>query len=509
MIITTFQEFNDSLLIKESLQQAKDYLIKRYADKNEIKTSGIKDEMRKKILNDPRFIKIWDLTQKSPGYTPVFTKFLFDQGATMETLEELMLDLNKYKQNLSKDLSMPVVDYGKIEPTEEDHRPGWEILGDELRNIPRKIKLRKLYAGMLPKMRKQFSKATEEQIQKLTEISNQLDRLPPREGDSAKAWTEFNKTLGKYENDEGYNPQYNDKDFALKELIMDADAFIKSWGETDDELIKKLKRLGAQIGFLYNKDKYLVISTRSSEAVREIAGDTNYCIKGESQFWNYGEGKVQLLTINKHLPTSDKYSLTGITVKSDQSISDAFDRSNKSISGYKDLTSILEGIGFPKSAINEVVAKFPIETKIKLATEQFFKNKDKLTPKKIIASLINVNKGVLDGIIDEEEWESLSGIVAMIMMETEGLKASNFMEFFRANGILTDSGWEVFKKIIGDKYTKEDMEQIYDNTIEAFESIDYVLDSGELEGISPEQKKKFQAIKNNKSEILRKIEEKM
>ncbi len=514
MIATSFQKFQEDLLLNESVQQAKDYLLKRYAEKKEIKTSEIPEKVKKEILNDPKFIAIRDLTQKSPGYTPLFVKFFYEQGATMENLEHLMDDLNKYKQNLAKDLSMPVVDYGKIEPTEEDHRPGWEVLGDELRNIPRKIKLRKLYSELTAKMRKEFARATDKQIDKLTEISNQLDKLPDEDG--RKAWDEFTKGLKKYEDTRTY-PQYKDTKVAFEDMIKDADTFISAWGESEDELIKKLKKLGAQVGFLYNKDGYTVVSTRAPEALRAVAGDTTFCIRTDSTFWSYGGGRVQLVVLNRNIPKSDHYSLVGITVNPNQTIHTDADRPNRRVTdrngrNYKDLRSILDGIGLPAEAVNKVIEEFPQETDIKLATEQFFKNQKDLTPQKIVSSLIKINSGVLAGKVDETEWEKISGIVSLIIKETEGLRTSNFMEFFKENGIMTDSGWEVFKKIIGDDYTKSDMEQIYDHTLEGFDSIDYVLDSvenGEMSNVSPDMVRKFKEIKANKSKILRKIEEKM
>jgi hypothetical protein len=164
MMKYSFPTFSEKQALMENIQAAKDYLLKRYALEKKIKTSEIDEETRKKILDDPKFKEIRDLTAKFPGYTPMFVKFRFDQKAHMDELKEIFDNLMKYKQTLGQDLSMNINDYAKVEPTEEDIRPGYEVLGDDLRNIERKRKLRKFYSELTGKMRKVFAKATDKQI---------------------------------------------------------------------------------------------------------------------------------------------------------------------------------------------------------------------------------------------------------------------------------------------------------------------------------------------------------
>ena len=63
----------------ESVQQAKDYLFKISAKQMGKKPSELDDELKKKILSDPLWVTVRDLTQKTPGYTYMFTKFAFDE----------------------------------------------------------------------------------------------------------------------------------------------------------------------------------------------------------------------------------------------------------------------------------------------------------------------------------------------------------------------------------------------------------------------------------------------
>jgi len=161
--------------LEESVQAAKDYLVKRYALSKKIKASEVPDDVKNEIVRDPKFEEIKELmTSKGfPNYTQLFTKFAFDENAPIDALVEIVSLLKQYKGNLSIDLSMPVLDFGKIVPTEEDNRKGYEVLWDELRSIPKKIKLRKLYKVIkdVPQLKKEFEKASDNEISKLKDIS--------------------------------------------------------------------------------------------------------------------------------------------------------------------------------------------------------------------------------------------------------------------------------------------------------------------------------------------------
>lgn len=513
MLKKGFQTFSEKVPLFESVQMAKDYLLKTTAQKKGIKTSELSPEDKEKILKDPKFKEIVRITQKSPGYAPMFTKFLFGEGAEIEELEEIMELLVKYKQNLTKDLSMPVLDFMKVEPTDDDNRPSYEVLGDELRNIPRKVKLRKFYNRLTLKMKRAFQKASEQQVEKLEEISNQLDQMPNKDG--LDPWDEFTKNFRKYDDVRTY-PEYKDEKVAFGDLIKDADLFIEKWQESDDELVKKLKSMGAQVGFLYNKDGYVALSTRTPEALRAVAGDTNWCIRNDSTFWSYGQGRVQLAIINKNVPTSDPSSLSGITVNTDETIHTDADRPNRRIrdlngNTYKSLDLMLKGMKFPSELVDRVTKLFPMEKDIKIAMEQFFRNQKDLTPEKLVGSLINMNRGFLSGQLDESEWERIAGIVSEIIKSTEGLKTSQFLKFFKENGILSESGWAVFDKVVGSDYTKEDMQKIKAQTEEGFETLEYILQENKRKTLKnkPEEIQRMQSCVDSKDDVLDKFKDKI
>jgi hypothetical protein len=474
----SFPTFSEKQALLESVQVAKDYLLKRYALEKKIKTSEIDEETRKKILNDPKFKEVKDLTEKSPGYTPMFVKFRFEQKAHMDELKEIFDNLMKYKQSLKQDLTMDINDYAKVEPTEDDIRPGYEVLGDDLRNIERKRKLKKFYSELTSKMRKVFAKATDKQIDDLTEISNQLEQLKDKDGKNA--WKEFTKGLKKYEDTRTY-PEYRDEKVAFADIIKDALEFVEGWDQDESGLLKKLKDLGPMAGILYAKNGYIAESARTPEAQRAICADTNWCIRTDSTFWSYGQGRVQINIYNGNVPVTDIHSLVGITVNPDGSIHTDATRPNnrlkdKNGNTYRTLKDALEGLDYPKDLIDAVMSKFKMECDIKIALERYYKEGSGLTVRNVIESLIATSKGFLAGAMPQEDWEGISGLVAQIIFDDKGLKKSDFIKEYKQSGIFSDASLNVFNRLIGDDYSKGDIEDILKATEKGIEDIKHVLD---------------------------------
>ena len=509
----SFPTFSEKQALMESVQVAKDYLLKRYALEKKIKTSEIDEETRKKILDDPKFKEVKDLTEKSPGYTPMFVKFRFEQKAHMDELKEIFDNLMKYKQTLGQDLSMNINDYAKVEPTEDDIRPGYEVLGDDLRNIERKRKLKKFYSELTGKMRKVFAKATDKQIDDLTEISNQLEQLKDKDGKNA--WKEFTKGLKKYEDTRTY-PEYRDEKVAFADIIKDALEFVEGWDQDESGLLKKLKDLGPMAGILYAKNGYIAESARTPEAQRAICADTNWCIRTDSTFWSYGQGRVQINIYNGNVPVTDIHSLVGITVNPDGSIHTDATRPNnrlrdKNGNTYRTLKDALEGLDYPKDLIDAVMSKFKMECDIKIALERYYKEGSGLTVRNVIESLIATSKGFLAGAMPQEDWESISGLVAQIIFDDKGLKKSDFIKEYKQSGIFSDASLNVFNRLIGDDYSKGDIEDILKATEKGIEDIKHVLDlydNGDLV-LKASHAESMRKLIKEEQDIIKKIKAKL
>lgn len=509
----SFRTFFDVEPLMENVQDAKSYLIKNYAEKNNIKPSDIDEETKKHILNNPKFLEVKKLADdnKMPGNTFAFLKFALDQRANLEQLEEIIELLKDNKNNLNS-LPMTVIEYAKVdrnkkkpmgeEDEDDDRRPGWEMLRDDLSNIERKRKLKNFIDRLTPRMKEYVNKkATTKQLEKLEEISYQLKVLPKND-EGREAWdtffypdlgvlNDFGKPkgrMGSYDDTVTYT-EYKDPSKAMDGIIKDAESFIDKWGENEDAVIKKIKDLGPQAGIIYSKNGFLIMSARTPDAQRLVCSETGWCIKTDSTFWSYSSGRVQINVINNNIPTSERNSLVGITINKNGTVHTDADRPNGRIyspdgNNYtgKPATEVLKRIGVPEDGIKAFEEKFPREADIKLALELYFKEGQSLRPLDIILSLLTFNKGFLSGSMDESQWEDISSLVTQIISELKGLGPGDFMKIYKGSGsssgggIYSDASWNIFDKLIGENYTKDDIETMYKENVEGFASLEYILD---------------------------------
>jgi hypothetical protein len=466
-IIGTKSFFNKFETINENVQAAKDYLLRKGAEKLKKEKRELSPEEQKAILSDPEWIQVRDMVQKNPGYALIFLRFAKEQKAPKDILATVLEQIIKNKDKL-KDLPHEIAKYADLKKTKNDQRPGYEVLIDDILILEKKSKLKKLYNALQPKMRSAFEDASEDQIKELTEISNELDGLKPKDGNNP--WSVFGKTLGRYENDKGYYPQFDNTTFAFKTMIEEAKDFVDSWKMSDDEYVSKLLELQPQIDVLYSKNKILAISTRTPDAQREVQGVLGWCLKYDSHFWNYVAGdRVQLVIIDGNKNSTDPMRSIGVTVEKDGSIHAAYDAPNQSIKNksgksYRTVSDLLKDNGYPESLIKTLERKIPEESRIKSALTLFYKKEENKTPVEIIKSLINLNSGFLKGQISPQDWEKISADVTQIIFEVRGLKRSDFLKEFKKSGIFSEATWEIWDRLIGDAYTAQDIQDIEQKT---------------------------------------------
>ena len=147
-----FYELQKSSLILENIADAKKLLVKDYAEKQKKNVNEIPEEIKKSIWRDPKFQKVLKLSEKTPGWVYPLTKFYVIDGADWEEIESKDEEGNPagiydmlvaLKSNLN-DLPLKTVDaYARIIPSKQDERPSYEVLGDDLRAIQSKRKLKK------------------------------------------------------------------------------------------------------------------------------------------------------------------------------------------------------------------------------------------------------------------------------------------------------------------------------------------------------------------------------
>jgi hypothetical protein len=493
-----FYESQKNSLLLENVANAKALLVKDYAEKNKKTPNEIPEEIKKSLWKDPKFQKVLNLLgQKHQGWAYALTKFYVIDGADWEEIESVdengnptgIYDMLVQLKPGPNDLALKNIDaYAKIVPSEKDERPSYEVLGDELRSIQSRRKLKKLYDEFIGRMKEEFKKVSaskdpedKKMIEELELIALALDKLKPKEGEDENGnkvtlnpFNEWKKTTGKKYSDTPENlqlyPQFKDPKVAFKTLIRDSSNLVDNWNAGLEEYTQKIMDLGLKAGILYNKNKYLAMSARTPEAQRAVSGDTSFCINNDSTFWSYGDGSIQLNIINGNLPKANKKYLLGVTIKKDGVVKNCAwktnsgsDRDfNKSGINY---AQFLKSLDYPQDMIQSIIDKFEEETTIKLSLEKFYRESKNLTPNGLIVSLIDLKNGIFNGVISPEKWDQVAGIVSFIIKEERNLKTSDFIKEFKLNGIFFHSAWEVFDYVVEGDYTKEDMEVIKKTTL--------------------------------------------
>jgi hypothetical protein len=97
--------------------------------------------------------------------------------------------------------------------------------------------------------------------------------------------------------------------------------------------------------------------------------------------------------------------------------------------------------------------------------------------------------------MSQDEWEKISGVVSEIISNIKNISKNDFMKFFKENGIFSDAQLNVFDTLIGDDYTKADIEDILSATEKGIEEIKYVLELN-AEGNLPLKPDKVEIMKN-------------
>jgi hypothetical protein len=533
-----FYELQKSSLILENIAAAKALLVKDYAEKQKKSPNEIPEEIKKSILRDPKFQKVIDLLgQKNQGWAYAFTKFHVIDGCPWEEIESVdeegnpvgiynMLVQLRPGQN---DLDLKNIDaYARIVPTGQDHRPSYEILGDELRALQSKRKLKKLYDEFIGRMKEQFRLASASKdpsdkklIEELELAALALEKLKTRineDGKNEDPFTEWKKATGKKYSDTPDNlklyPQFKDPKVAFKTLVRDTSDLVDNWNLGLDEYTEKIIGLGLRAGIFYNRNKYLAMSARTPEAQRAVSGDSNFCINNDSTFWSYGEGSIQLNIINGNLPKSNKKYLLGVTIKKDGVVKNCAWKNNtgtdrdfhKSGINY---AKFLKELEYPDEMVQKIIDKFDEEVTIKLSLEKFYRDSKGLTPNALIRSLIDIKNGIFNGVVSPEQWDQVSGIVSFIVREERNIPVSDFIKEFKASGIFTVSAWEVFDYVVEGDYTKKDIEEIKAMTLSIMEEMEQFVamkEKGRTFNIPEANYKKILSAIEYKNENIAKLD---
>jgi hypothetical protein len=478
---------------ENQIASAKIFMQKRYANKLDKNSSELSKEEQDKALSDPDYLKIIKLANQWPGYMLSFVKFHFEQGIPIlnpgPREENSIMDLNdlieviKNKKHVIQQLPKTIDQYanaGKV-----GNANGFEQLTDAIGKIER-FKEAKWFIDALPKpLRDQYRSLNSEKQNGLITSAillsksgkNSIDRLFKK----IKAMTNW----------------------PIEDFIEYTANYIKGLENSNmSSKIKELEDLSPEAGILYSDGQYLVMSMRTEEAQKKLCSIANWCINRGS-FHRYADKGIQINIFNFETDVTDPLFLTGTTIAFDKTVTDSHDINDDNIKRTSNPVIHFQNLGYPKDLIDSIMNNFNTECDIKTAISELWEKTKGLNTQKIISSLFQATRGFLSGSMSEDEWGKIAGVVAEIISDDRGINKKDFMNHFKENGIISDTGLNVFNSLIGDDYTKSDIEDILKATERVIVDIKHLLDDYEKEKAQHLDEPKYKDLLVNLRKVIK------
>ena len=330
------------------------------------------------------FEKIKRLLHKNPSWVGSFTRFKFEQSATvtgdparpgdLDNLQKAMIDLRD-----SIDDSLGLLDqYSKMQPEEGVVEPGFEKLGDYLNKLFELRRGKWIIKALVSKaatrigqevnLREEYKKADPDIQLALLKAAAELSDL----NKPALIKLVTGQISGK--------PSIA----AILELIQNT---IKNAGTDRGTLIETAMAAYPSVVILYAEGDHFVFSFRNDSQLPFLCGKASgWCIqpswynKGMAdRFWTYASGSLQLGIIDFTVDSSNPYHTLGVTITPDKRVSNMCNQPNHCTSGSSFLT-LFKGFdcgdgphSYPQELIDVVAENFDREVQLKTKTDNIYK----------------------------------------------------------------------------------------------------------------------------------------
>ena len=335
------------------------------------------------------FEKIKRLLHKNPMWVGAFTRFKFEQGATITGNPDKPGDLDNLQKSLidlrdSIEDSMGLLDqYSKMQS--DDGVPSFEKLGDyltilfELRRgmwivkaLPKDsmkaLIARGLYSGPVAHLREEYKKA---------DRAIQLELLT-----AAAALSDLNKPMLIKLVTGGLSGKPS-----IAQVLASIKNTTNSAGTDYGKLIEIAMAAYPSVVILYAEGDYLVFSFRNDSQLPFLCGKaTRWCIQpnwyNESmgdRFWNYATGSLQIGILDFTVDQSDVYHTVGVTISPDKKIKQISNQPNNYMSA-DDYRTVLQGFNcpsskhhsYPQEVIDAITENFDRESQLKAKTDPIY-----------------------------------------------------------------------------------------------------------------------------------------
>jgi hypothetical protein len=505
---TRVQKFSDFNPVNESVQAAKEFLIKNLKEKKRKEkkispTEKVKltTEEEKKALQDPKYTQIRDYilnVVKKPGLVYPFTYFSIAEDLPFKSNDWRSIEnILKMYIDASKNFSFFPLPKGNIEAYTKlgnnVPQPGHEILYHDLENILENKELKEFIDKLrAPSVREEFKN-----------IVNNLEKDPIKTAVFGKLKTAFNnlKKIKKDNEEKGekdnpmdtiisLSPKYKEIPSswaAFKKFVNDCNDRASAWGTPIGEFIEKMNSIEPKIKVLYTDvpNGIVVTSARTADGLTEVCNvsDSKLCILGP-HFYDYTEGCLQVNITNFNLDVSDQKNMTTMTIRPNGTLKEAKTKYNHT-PPYPDLTPY----GNYKRLINEYLPELNTEEIIKSIEDSM---NSEFFIKDMVAEIISDNKkppNMKKPLTREEKFKNILWKLGGLGLKYLGMTEENieiyhnlFIEIILREFDITydiiidhflDEGrggfWtmediNLFITLTENNYRKEDIKKIYDLT---------------------------------------------
>jgi hypothetical protein len=491
---------NEDLLINESVQAAKAFMLKRLADRLNKPVQELSPEEQAQALSEPKYKEILALLgDKYRGYAGAFTNFIFLQRIA---IEQLRLLLTKIADNREFIGSLPhtVEEYSKGNPDKEARISGFEALMDQFTKEEFRRK-GKWIIDKLPKiLRDKARAATPEEQQALLGIGadSVYDSPKPRENIMSKINAFLDKPISDFID---FANRYTD---ALK---SDNNAI---------SLVSKAKSFSPAVNVMYDDERYVVLSPRTETAQKALHSIApKWCINNWA--WKtYAKTGIQINIFDFGVPTTDRLHLTGTTVYYTGEVRTAADLQNSPLSGSRQLEGAFSKdpakhftmAGYPPELVNTLVENIPKEISIKRALDEILDDmKANATKQQLLTKILKTGYSI--ELLNPEDRDRVEKEVINVVDQEIGqqIDIQDVVNSFKEDtGVLSTFAAKLYNKLVkGSTISETDKQAILDKTLRGFRIIETAIKTAQETGAkkyNPASLSKMQAVLAVKDQIL-------
>jgi hypothetical protein len=468
--VLTFSQWAKSVILNESVKDAKIYLIKKYAERNRIDEMTPEDE--KKALDNKSYHQIREIVGNNEGYVFPFVKFHFEQRIPISsedpgtvTIKSLYDKLKTYAGSLNQ-LPMTLQQYANT-PT-VNGVSGAEAMSDAIDRIQIKKKLKWVISDVNAELRQGIRQFSEEELDRLYDAAAVIDKADEENNIdlSKKEDREKSKRLGILKK----SSAFTDATYFLRQMEATAEGLMN---RDIGQKINEIEAISPEAGLIYAGDGYLVISVRTQNAQDELFKivSNTWCLNYAKRHNQYGgqAGHLQYNIFNFNLPVSEQLFITGHTLDPKNKVVTSHRMDDGRITQSSNFEEHLRLLGYPEKLISYTIASTEKERLIKTAVENFkIEAKDPLDSVKTI-----VRQSYQSDI--SQDIDTVNVLIGIIKDEVlPRINRKGVLDSYLDFGVLSTFSAKVLNTLIPD-LTDDEVTAILNKNDEVFELFKRVL----------------------------------